>query len=463
MGRQLRCLLCMQLIYSLFLKRPRAYCSWLFFFFISTCPGQSSELATKSIFGIIKSDKDSVGIEGVHLYIRNTATGTVTNVAGEFEIKIPSKFDLSKTQIIVSSIGYKTKLFNADSALSKSLVIYLESIAYLLDEVLVSQKQEDSSNYILSEAIHSIQFNYPRKKHLLEGFYRAVSTRDTSYTRLIEAAIRVQEVGYQKNTWEEESLTMVKNRVKVIEIRKSDDFRERDLLTKALMLVFGERNDLYEVLGCNYVRILDRNSNHVMAKENLAKYTAEYHGQVEWDGKKAYSVSLVYNPSKGFQWDKINFIINKLDFAILRIELKRMASPTRKDIPKESLVDGKYFFRADITYRKIDQKYYPVLIHRVGSDYDASNTVKIDGKVVKQSSDQIFLLTNVISEDFSKIKWKDAEDRDADLYKLNLPYNEEFWKNYNTVKLNPLKRTPTELEKNRSLEEQFKKANKNND
>ncbi len=57
----------------------------------------------------------------------------------------------------------------------------------------------------------------------------------------------------------------------------------------------------------------------------------------------------------------------------------------------------------------------------------------------------------------------DAEDRDADLYKLNLPYNEEFWKNYNTVKLNPLKRTPTELEKNKSLEEQFKRANKKND
>ncbi|MFM6343956.1 MAG: carboxypeptidase-like regulatory domain-containing protein, partial [Dolichospermum sp.] len=99
-------------------SQPRAICSWLFFTIISTCLGQTPNLVTKSIIGTIKSDKDSVGFEGVHLYIRNTATGTVTNVAGEFEIKIPSKFDLSKTEIIVSSIGYKTKLFKADSALN---------------------------------------------------------------------------------------------------------------------------------------------------------------------------------------------------------------------------------------------------------------------------------------------------------------------------------------------------------
>lgn len=448
---------------GLSLKQPRAYCSWLFFFIISNCLGQTPELTTKSVTGIIKSDKDSVGIEGAHLYIRNTAIGTVTNLVGEFEIKVPSKFDLSKTEIIVSSIGYKTKLFNADSALDKSVVIYLESIAYLLDEVVVSQKQEDSSIYILNEAIHSIQFNYPRKSHLLEGFFRAVSTLDTSYTRLIEAAIRIQEVGYQKKTWEEETLTMVKNRVKVIEIRKSDDFREKDFLTKALMLVFGERNDLYQIFADNFVRILGKNSNHILSKNNLAKFNYDYIGQLEWDGGKAYSISLNNFPTKNFIWYEVNFIINKFDFAILRIELKRVVNPDRKDIPKESLLDGKYFSKSDITYRKIDRKYYPVLIHTVGSDYDASNTVKIDGKVFKQSSDQIFLLTNVISEDFSKIKWKDAEDRDADLYKLNLPYNEGFWKNYNTVKINPLKRIPIELQKKKSLEEQFKRANKDND
>ncbi len=435
----------------------------MFYVIACTCLGQPREPTTISIFGIIKSDSDSVGIEGVHLYIRNTATGTVTNVAGEFEIKIPLTFDLSKTEIIVSSIGYKTKIFNADSALNKSMAIYLESIPYLLDEVVVSQNREDSSSYILNEAIHSIQFNYPRKNHLLEGFYRAVSTRDTSYTRLIEAAIRIQEVGYQKKTWEEESLSMVKNRVKVIEIRKSDDFREKDFLTKALMLVFGERNDLYQVLGRNFVRILGKNSNHVLSKDNLVKFNHDYIGQTEWDGRAAYSILSNNFSVKGFIWYEINFIVSKIDFAILKIELNGVVNPNRKDIPKESLVEGKYFFKSDITYRKIDQKYYPVLIHTVGSDYDASNTVKIDGKIFKQSSDQIFLLTNVISEDFSKIKWKDAEDRDADLYKLNRPYNEVFWKNFNTVKMNPLKRSPTELEKNKSLEEQFKRANKNND
>jgi hypothetical protein len=125
------------------------------------------------------------------------------------------------------------------------------------------------------------------------------------------------------------------------------------------------------------------------------------------------------------------------------------------------LIEGKYFFKSDITYRKIDNKYYPVLIHTVSNDYDASSTVKVDSKTLKQSVDQIFLLTNVYADDFSKIRRKESEKRERDLYSVDRPYNEHFWENYNTVKLNTINRSVTELEKERSLAEQFKKANEN--
>lgn len=438
------------------------FCSWLFFLATFSCLSQAIDKKSYLTFqGIVLSEKDSFSVESAHIYIRDTSIGTITNSTGEFELKIP--VELTQSEIIISSIGYKTEVLSINTLKADKTIVLLEPLYHLLEEVVVSSSRMDSSRYLLEQAINAIRFNYPRKNHLLEGFYRSASMLDTSYVRLIEAAIRVQEVGYQKKTWEEESLTMVKNRVKILEIRKSDDLRDKDFLTKALLLVFGERNDLYQVFGSNYIRILGRPSNHVMSSTNLEKYESEYISEVEWDGAKAHMISISNKQPKHFQWDEIIFIINKSDNAIVRIEVNRGANPNRKDIPPASLIEGKYFFKSDITYRKIDYKYYPVLIHTVSSDYDASNTVKIDGKVLKQSADQIFLLTNVISEDFSKIKWKEAEDRDKDLYKIDLPYNQQFWENYNTVKLNPLKRIPKELEKDIPLIEQFKKANKKND
>jgi hypothetical protein len=443
-------------------KQPGRQLSWLFLAIPFIAIGQSTKTSNSfSIHGFVKSQFDSSAIEGVHIYLRNTTIGTVSNRDGEFKLNIPDSLD--QKELLFSAVGFRTESSPTYSARVNDILIYLKPSLQLLAEVLVTANRLDSSQFILSEAVRLIKSNYPKKNHQLEGFYRAISTVDTIYTRLIEAAILIQEIGYQKDTWEEESLTMTKNRIKVIEIRKSDDFREKGLLTRALSLIFGERNDLYQLLNTNYVRLLGRKSNHVMGSNNLLKFESEYLGPIEWDGKLAYSIVLKNQPVGHFQWDEINFLINKEDYGILRIELKREASPNRKDIPRQSLIEGKYFFKGDITYRKINQRYYPVLIHTVGSDYDASNTVEIDGKVLKQSSEQIFLLTNIHEEKFSKIKNKESEERDTDIYKIDRPYNAYFWKTYNTVLINPLKRTPSELEKNRSLEEQFRDSKKKND
>lgn len=449
-------------MWSFLIKQPKMGSLLLFFLSTINCLSQSYVIENYYTFqGVVKSAKDSSAIESAHIYIRETSVGTITNSMGEFELKLP--LDLIPSEVIFSSIGFKTASISINNLNQNESIIFLDPFYQILDEVVVNSLRTDSSWYFLVQAINFIPANYPRKKHLLEGFYRSASMADTTFTRLIEAAIRVQEIGYQKNSFDEESLSVVKNRIKIIEIRKSDDFREKDLLTRALMLLFGERNELYEMFGNNYIRILGSTSNHIMSSNSLEKFESEYLGEVEWDGNRAHSILLSNKRYQHFQWDEINFIINKSDHAFVRIEVKRMSNPNRKDIPLASLIEDKYFSKSDVTYRKIDNAYYPVLIHTVSSDYDASNTVKVGNKVLKQYSDEIFLLTSVFTEDFSKIKWKEAEDRNMDLYKSDLPYNQQFWKNYNTIKLNPLKRMPLELEKKRTLEKQFENANKGNE
>jgi hypothetical protein len=446
----------MQLIGSFFRAQPRALCSWLFFFTMSNCFSQTvKDSGNFVIQGNVFSSADTSAIGSAHVYIQGTAVGTVTSSTGEFALKIPVRF--SHAPITVSCIGYNTESVPLDSLRPENINIALEPLSYLLQEIEINSKREDSSRYLIDQAVHALRFNYPRKNHLLEGFYRSTSMVDTTYTRLIEAAIRVQETGYHRDAWDDESLTMVKNRIKILEIRKSDDFRNKDFLSKALLLLFGERNDLYSAFDCNYARTLGHSSNHFMSIRNLEKYETEHLGEVEWDGAKAQMISLSNRNPGHFQWDEITFIINNADYAFVRIEIKRSANPARKDILPAWLIEGKYFFKADVSYRKIDKKYYPVLIHTVSNDYGASSTVNVNGFVKKQFADQIFLLTNIYGEGFSRIKWKETEDRDIDLYKVDRPYNQQFWERYNTVKMNPLKRNPKELEKNLPLAEQFKR------
>jgi hypothetical protein len=84
----------------------------------------------------------------------------------------------------------------------------------------------------------------------------------------------------------------------------------------------------------------------------------------------------------------------------------------------------------------------------------------MNGKDVRQYVDVLYLLTNVYEDDYSKIKWRKADKQNSDLYEMKSTYNEQFWQNYNTVRLNPLKRNVAELEKQNSLSEQFKKNQK---
>lgn len=428
----------------------------LFFLRSSTLIGQNPENSLIVPFsGVVKDSENKQPIEYAHVYIQGSTIGTVTNSLGEFIIKVPAEF--SANEILFSIIGYKSKSARLTSGSNFLNETFLTPSRYELNEITVSANRFDSASYILHEATRFIKFNYPRKPHLMEGFFRELSLKDTIYTRLIEAAVRVQEVGYSKNTYDNNSLEMTKNRVKVIELRKSDDFRDRDLLTSALNLLFGDRNELYMILNANYVRVLGKKSHHFLSEKNIKQLDIEYSGRTEWEGQTVFIISLKNLNEQNFQWTEFNFYVNKSDFAIVKIEHRSIANPARKDIKSGWLIDGKYFATSETSYRKIGNKYFPVFIHAKHSPSDASAFVEEDGKTVKQYIDIQFLMTNVYEDDYSRIRWRDAEDRNKDLYESETPYNKEFWNSYNTVKLNPLKRDPKELEKNRSLKEQFHK------
>ncbi len=411
--------------------------------------------ATKTISGIVVSSDENLPVPFAHVYLKNSTIGTVSNSAGEFSLKLPGN---QNNEIQISSIGFKTIAIRVPENSNETITIKLQPTTITLNEVVVSASEFDSGRYILQTALKFAKFNYPHKTHILEGFFREISYIDTLYNRLIEAAVRIQEVGYQKNTYDNEKWEFTRNKAEIIELRKSDDFRETD---KSVHKMFGDRNELYRTFDSNYVRALMNKSNHTLSKDNLGSYDLNYVGRTEYENQEVYIVELKQRNRNSFQLNDTKIFITKADFAIVKIEFVGIGNTEEEKIPKEHLIDGKYWFYKEVNYRKINNTYYPFYISSKHSVADANYVVEKEGKTQKQYIHTQFLLTHVYDDDFSKIKWKDTEDRNVDLYKKEIPYNEDFWTNYNVIKLNPLNRVPTELEKEKSLEAQFKEEKKN--
>jgi hypothetical protein len=64
-------------------------------------------------------------------------------------------------------------------------------------------------------------------------------------------------------------------------------------------------------------------------------------------------------------------------------------------------------------------------------------------------------------KEYDRIKRRDLQDRELDLYVQDFNYNPVFWANYNILLLNPLmKKVENDLSKEKALEEQFKEKGK---
>jgi len=405
------------------------------------------------IKGFLYDSLSGLPIESAHIFIDNSAVGSVSSKSGEFALKVP--LENKDDSLIVSCIGYKKKELGIHEMMSVQNIILMAPAITILSEVTVTATL-DSGHFILDKAIEEIENNYPKRRHLIEGFYRELSVRDTSYTRLIEACILVDEVGYSRKNFDKENLNINKSRVQIKELRKSDDNRTYDKMGALYNFVFGEKNDLYEILEDNYIRFLGKKSPHFLSTTFMEDYDIRLAATTETLGKSVYVVTLEQS-EPAFFTRKVKFYINKEDFAFLRIEnemLLNVADPTLR----EKAIDGKYFYQSEIDYRKIGVHYLPFSIH---TRKYASNTNPLvttaDGTKL-QYTDLAFLLTDFEDSKFEKIKNKSKANPNSDINGIDWPYNKAFWDSYNVLMLNPLNsRVMTHLERKTSLKKQFER------
>lgn len=418
------------------------------------CVGSAkSQVHYLKVSGVVLDSLTISPIESAYIYIRDTPVGVASSSLGQFELNIPDA--LIDSTITISCLGYKTQFYPVNVLkVLQSPILLAESVSILGDFVVT--EHSDSGRIVLKKAIANIEKNYPRKKHLLEGFYRELSIKDTTYTRLIEASILIQEPSYSRVSFDKRNLDIQKSRVQIQEMRKSEDFRTYDMMGKAMKLLLGSRNDMYEILEDNYIRFLGTKSEHFLSDKFLTDYKIYISGRTELDGEPVYVVKLKSTQDLFFIREVI-FYIDVNDYAFLKIEYSMLINGSNEKLKKSSIV-GKYLYHSEVYYRKIEHAYVPFLIRTQKYANNTNPLVKSDGGTALQYTDLTFSLTDFSDKDFSKIKRKEMESKSTDINEIEWIYNKTFWENYNVIKLHPVNaKAKTDLERKAALESQFQK------
>lgn len=150
------------------------------------------------IRGIVYSESDKEPLPGVSVIIKNSSTGTVTDINGEFFISVPDNSTLE-----LSFIGFKTKDVVADA--SSRMVIYLTEDIMFLDEVIAVgygvQRKSVVTASIAKVSSEDLSVSAPlRVDNALKGLASGVTVTSSSGQPGAAAQIRIRGIGTINNS-----------------------------------------------------------------------------------------------------------------------------------------------------------------------------------------------------------------------------------------------------------------------
>ncbi|WP_375579912.1 carboxypeptidase-like regulatory domain-containing protein [Marivirga tractuosa] len=411
--------------------------AFLFLFFnLTILVSQNTKLEYKEISGALLSKADSSTIPFANIHLKGTMLGAHSNEEGQFSFSFPikEKYDT----VVISSIGYEDLELLVANLKKQESNYYLTPEKGMLEEVIV-RPAKDTLRAIVGEAIRKIPFNYARRAFLLKGFYREMVVRNNSYVRLLEAAVSVQDNGFD--------LPYNKLKIRLDELKKSEDYIDYSFFEKVYKYFMGEdENNLYKSFEFDGIRGYNRIEEYKLLNDIHRRYDFELDSVIQSSEGLIYVLSY-FSPSfhlGGLQsFGKI--YINADDFGILKLEFSSQffavegSNEARFNKDQEKLFLNSIYKQSVVSYRKIGKKYYLSYIKWKAPVKDAWQTETEEGESAVQFYNAAFYVTDIKTRrrNFKRIKYKETMAVDEDLFDVEKPYNEVFWNNFNSVILDP--------------------------
>ncbi len=237
-------------------------------------PGHDEELADtinyKAYYGKVVDSKTSKALPFATIEALGSNAATVTNIDGEFIIKIERKSDVS--QVKIAYIGFQNKILELDKLSDKgSYTVMLEQTAIQLKQVTIRPKD---AMELIADVLANIRANYSDEPMMMRGFYRETIQRGRNYVSISEAIIDVYKGSYL-NEYQVDQVKLFKG-------RKSADVERMDTV---LFKVQGGPNTTilmdvvknpYILLSDEYREIYDFRLSDVITIDNRLHYVISF-------------------------------------------------------------------------------------------------------------------------------------------------------------------------------------------
>ena len=395
----------------------------VFCFLLAAFTGQAQRI-TISGKAVDKETKEPLPFASIG--IKGKSIGTITNLQGDFDFHIPREFQ--NDLFSINMLGYKTYEAPVWTLLNVSpLIIEVEKSTLILKEVLISDSLSGSD--ILQIALSRIDQNYPMTPYLMDGFYRDIKKVGGTYISLLEAAVKIYDEDYK----EPRNKFKLRERVSLLEVRRSIGYESK------FTTYFDQDNLLEDLLLHNSVRYRHFPVEQIFFNSLKRERDSYYNG---------HEVFVVSHKDEYL----LNVYVEKGTYAILRTEFE---SNLEEALTKKRGLESKFVkLRRVIEFKPYEGKYY---LNYITVDSKV-NWYDIKTKELKFETDlNQSLLINEVSPNTSNRIASTEKMRNYGLQYQDLPYDKEFWDNYNVIKESPLDRKIIEdLEKHGPLEKQFK-------
>lgn len=231
--------------------------------------------------------------------VKETNVATVTNIDGEFLIKIPEP-DNSKN-LEITFLGYKNKvipLFQMRNDGYKN-VIQLDPAPIPIKEIIVRPLDPEE---IVRKAIANIGKNYEDKPNLMTAFYRETIRKNRTYVSIGEAAVEIFKAPYNNDLRFDGG--------RIYKGRKGSDVSKMDTV------LFKLQGGPVSVLQLDIVK----NTESIFTMDAMKYYDYSIKSVVEIDNKPHYVIDFIQKPSVDFPLFMGSFYIETGTYALTEAE-----------------------------------------------------------------------------------------------------------------------------------------------
>jgi hypothetical protein len=339
--------------------------------------------------------------------IISKGSGTVTNLNGEFGLKIMP--DYLNDSLSVSYLGYVNQYIPVKQALGNYFTIKLIREYISIPEIIIKTQ---APLEIIRKSLAAIPENYGNTPASLTGFYREAVKKRTELQVYSEAVLQIYKSAY--------SGSLYSDQIKVVKSRKIENTGLKDTLTLRLKAGLGTCLQLDGVK-----KLFD-----FLDPENYQSYNYMLTDIVTIDDESAYVVEFVQKGSVDIPLYKGSVYIHTDDFSILMAEFE--LNPDFIDKSRDSFIanstrgysvrpaSAKYL----ISYRKINNRYF---LNHVRGDLKFSAKEK---KRLFNTSFNVFFelaITNVDLANVTRFERDEVTPLHTVFSKTIVQYDPDFW------------------------------------